>query len=410
MIVNRIACMIVLVLAGWCQAELLAPQMPRTASEKGKDTPAPPRLKWEIKQLSDNLNEGVAVFDVNKDGKLDITAGPNWYAAPDFKPHPLRKMDDVLNDEYANNNCEHGYDVNADGWIDVIAGSWFSDKIYWYENPGKQGLAEGKPWEEHFIAEGLHCHEGSILTDVDGDKHPELVINSWSAEQPMSVVLIEPDAEPKFQVVNLGGPGTGHGIVIGDINGDARVDFLVPKGWFEQPAEDPWSVPWKFHASDLDLHHTSVPGVMVDLDGDGKNDAITGHAHGFGLFWLEQTRSDDGKIAWTRHDIDDTFSQMHHVAWADLDGDGKPEAITGKRWRGHKGGDPGAKQPLCIYRYIWNADSKSFDRDTITYDAGIGTGMQIHPVDMDGDGKLDLVVAGKTGTYILYNRGPRSGR
>jgi hypothetical protein len=33
--------------------------------------------------------------------------------------------------------------------------------------------------------------------------------------------------------------------------------------------------------------------------------------------------------------------------------------------------------------------------------------MQLRIVDIDKDKKLDIVVAGKTGTYVLYNRGPR---
>jgi hypothetical protein len=393
---------VVLALAGMAQAELMAPQMPRKSSEKAREVPPPPRMTWERKMISDNLNEGVAVFDVNKDGKPDITAGPNWYEGPEFKAHPLREVK-VLNGEFMDINCEHGLDVNADGWTDVVAGSWFSDKVYWYENPGKEGLAAGKLWAQHLIAEGQHDHEGNILTDLDGDGTPELVINSWSADKPMTVIRITPGAEPKFKAVNLGGPGTGHGIAIGDINGDKRTDIMVPKGWFEQPAEQPWSTPWKFHKSNADLEHGSVPGVMVDLNGDGKNEVIIGKGHDYGLWWFEQGPVVDGEITWKRHDIDTTYSQLHSVVWADLDGDGRNEVITGKRWRGHKDGDAGSHEPMCVFRYTW--DGKTFERDTIAFDDGVGTGMQIRVADMDADGKPDLVVAGKTGTYVLFNRG-----
>jgi hypothetical protein len=144
----------------------------------------------------------------------------------------------------------------------------------------------------------------------------------------------------------------------------------------------------------------------VDINGDGKNDIVIGHAHDYGLFWLEQGPVKDGEITWTKHDIDKSISQYHYLLWTDLDGDGKNEVVTGKRWRGHKGSDPGSADPICIARYVWDPAKKAFERDFITYDDKVGTGMQIRAVDLDGDGKLDLAVAGKTGTYVLFNKGP----
>ena len=41
------------------------------------------------------MNEGCAVADVNRDGKLDIIAGEHWYAAPDFIPRPVRQIQPV---------------------------------------------------------------------------------------------------------------------------------------------------------------------------------------------------------------------------------------------------------------------------------------------------------------------------
>ena len=39
-------------------------------------------------------SEGVAVADVNNDGKLDILVGDVWYEAPDWKMHEIRKVGD----------------------------------------------------------------------------------------------------------------------------------------------------------------------------------------------------------------------------------------------------------------------------------------------------------------------------
>ncbi len=36
--------------------------------------------------------EGVAVGDINRDGKVDVLAGDVWYAAPDWKMHEIRPV------------------------------------------------------------------------------------------------------------------------------------------------------------------------------------------------------------------------------------------------------------------------------------------------------------------------------
>ena len=72
--------------------------------------------------------------------------------------------------------------------------------------------------------------------------------------------------------------------------------MLVGQGWYEQPAENPWTAAWKFHP-DWDLH-SSLPMLVRDLNSDGKNDLVFGNGHNFGLFWWEQvSRGGDGKIA-----------------------------------------------------------------------------------------------------------------
>jgi len=403
---------VMLILVSVCQAELIAPNMPRKSTEKPKEIPAAPMIKWEKVQISDNTNEGIAVFDVNKDGKLDITAGPNWYEAPKWTPHPLRAVT-VEQEEFMSNNTEYGFDVNGDGWTDVIAGSWFTNEIYWYENPGAKGLKAGEPWKQHLIARDIINHEGFLLVDLDGDKIPEIVVNSWNEERPLTVIRIFPGKEPRFEKVEIAKKGWGHGIAVGDLNGDGRPDIIVAKGWFEQPAKDPWTKPWSFQEETWSfkndnngIAHASVPGLVMDVNGDGRADLITGLGHSHGLYWFEQGTTGNGPTTWTRHTIDESFSQAHCIIAADLDGSGKPSIITGKRWRGHKDGDPGIGEPMCIFRYIWDPAKEAFVRDTITFDDGVGSGMQIRVADMDGDGKLDIVVAGKTGTYILFNRGP----
>ena len=82
-----------------------------------------PSLKWKIKKLTVDANEGIDLADVNKDGKLDIIAGRNWYAAPDFTPKPVRSIKDW--NGYVQSNGDFAYDVDKDGWVDVISCDYF---------------------------------------------------------------------------------------------------------------------------------------------------------------------------------------------------------------------------------------------------------------------------------------------
>src|SRR5438270_13666254 len=57
----------------------------------GADPEEKTNITWK-KTVLDRafLSEGVAVADVNKDGKMDVVTGEVWYEAPDWKPHRIR--------------------------------------------------------------------------------------------------------------------------------------------------------------------------------------------------------------------------------------------------------------------------------------------------------------------------------
>lgn len=188
----------------------------------------------------------------------------------------------------------------------------------------------------------------------------------------------------------------------GDINNDGHEDIIVESGWYERPAANALDQAWTFHA-DWDGLHASCPMLVRDLDNDGLNDLIWGKGHDFGLYWWRSKGLDDnGKLVFESHLIDDKFSQPHTLHMADLDGDGDEELITGKRVRAHNGNDPGGAEMPCMYFYSWDAESSSFERHVID-EGHVGTGLQIRTGDLNQDGRTDIAVAGKDGTWILFN-------
>ena len=103
-------------------------------------------------------------------------------------------------------------------------------------------------------------------------------------------------------------------------------------------------------------------------------------------------------IRFMQHLIDDSWTQAHSLALADLDNDGVPELVTGKRFMAHNGNDPEEFKPLGLYYYsLKRGPVPTWTRHTISGDQGIGSGVNLCVADMDGDGDLDIVVTGKWG-------------
>ena len=375
-------------------------QSPEARGESASPAIGKP-LDFTVKVLAIDTNEGCDVGDVNRDGVMDVVAGRFWFAGPEFTPRPLRSIPEFGKD-YTASNGEFLYDVNGDGWLDVLSIGFMESKLYWFENPGKVGLSLGRLWAKRLLVDTRQrSNEAAWLRDMDGDGTLEFLVNSWDARSPMAYWKFSKtdEGQPTATRVLIAPLGNGHGQGYGDVNGDGREDIVYGRGWYERPPKR--GQPWKRHA-DFNLPGASCPIVVVDLNGDARNDLIWGRGHDYGLHFYEQLEPKGGKTAWKDHVIDKSWSQAHALAWVDLVGDGHPELITGKRVRAHSGGDPGSGEPPALYCYVWNKKQRRFSRHLIA--KGVGTGLQIRAADMNADGKVDLVVAGKDGTQVLFQR------
>ena len=361
-------------------------------------------LRWQIEPLALDANEGCAIGDVDGDGKSDVIAGRNWYPSPSLTPRPLRNIEDW--NGYVQSNGDFLMDVNRDGRVDVIAGSFVPTEIAWYENPGAEGLRLGRTWTRHaWVDTKASENEAQLMHDIDKDGIPDWIVNSWNSKNPMTIWRLVDNGNKDGKAASytleqkvIGRSGNQHGMGVGDINGDGRDDVLLGHGWYEQP-EKPWEGEWKFHA-DWNIQG-SIPMIVVDLDKDGKKDIIVGQGHDYGLYWWRNNgNKPDGSIDLQRNLIDNGFSQPHAIAMADLDGDGKDEIITGKRYYAHHGGDPGGQDmpEIHAYSYVDGQFSKS-----VIERGHVGVGLQIATGDINGDGRTDIAVAGKSGTYALLN-------
>lgn len=347
----------------------------------------------------DFISEGVAVADINNDGKMDVIAGYHWFEAPDWKQYgiaPSRTFDPRK--EYSNSFLNMALDVNQDGWMDAVIVDYPGTPGYWFENPKNAQT----PWKKHIIANGIGIsNESPNFVDMDGDGRLDILCGDVDKRQIvwLQAPLIAGETEWKrfpLSTENVAGTENfSHGLGYGDINGDGIKDVIIREGWFEGK-EDKKSGDWVFHPADLGEPASHM--LVMDLDKDGRNDVLSASAHALGVWWHRQAED----RSFTTETMSTTTAQTHATILADLDGDGRPEMITGKRYLAHNGNDSGdGEAPILLYFSFTPGEKPYYKEHIIDRDSGVGLNIGI--ADMDGDGKQDIIIANKNGVFLLRN-------
>ena len=358
-------------------------------------------IAFDKRVLDDRfLAEGVTVFDVDRDGVLDIVSNEQWFSGPEFTAHalgPVTPLDPAT--QWSTSFINYPMDVDRDGWTDLVVFGFPLTPAVWRKNPGGGDAA----WPEYPLWP-VAPQESPRIEALAPDLPPMAIFHP----DPTQIGLFEPGADPTQpwtarQLMPLG-PGVeplgSHGMGIGDLDGDGRPDLITPRGFWSMPAA--LGEPWPFTAADLGPDCAQMR--VVDVNGDGLPDVITSSAHAVGLFWHEQQRDGSGAITFTSHTIYDGFSQSHALEIADINGDGLVDLVTGKRWWAHGPAgdvDPGGPRVLYWFEQVRDGDTH-FVPHLIDDDSGVGT--QFTVTDVDGDARPDIVIANKRGTFYFHQR------
>jgi hypothetical protein len=354
-----------------------------------------------------------AAADINRDGVLDVISGPFYYLGPDYTVRREFTAARTYNpsNQFSQGMVNFAYDFTGDGWPDILMVD--QRPIYLYVNP----RGESRRWDRYNVVPQAST-EIELLKDIDGDGKPEVLFGGDGALEYAKPDPANPTAPWIVHQISEKTGVNAHGMGVGDINGDGRIDVVGSRGWWEQPLKGTPEGPWKFHPVNFGSGGAEM-GVF-DVNGDGLADVVTAlAAHGWGLAWYEQKRDKDGNISFIEHQImgdfstknagNVTFSELHAATFADLDGDGIPDIIVGKRHWSHLESytdpDPYGAAVLYWYRTVRNPKAEGgaeFVPELIHNRSGVGS--HLAAVDLNHDGALDIITSTNRGTFIFWNQ------
>jgi len=394
--------------------------------------------KWKKIVITDKFHaEGSCIGDFNKDGIPDVAIGHYWYEGPDFtKRHQFFDGPDARDwDPKGYSECFGMFvgDFNNDGWDDILICPHPGKDGFWYENPKN---ADGM-WKKHLATKELG-NESQFFGDITGIGQMGLLFNRNGylgfampnlpkPYEPWNFFAVNEQKDDRFQKYT-------HGIGFGDINGDGKIDILDQGGWWENastvtPGEGRATIQWKWNYHKFPFADAGAHMIVFDVDGDGLNDVVVStHCHNYGFAWYKQVRK-DGAITFEKNvmiprsdklleeadwktlaENQQLFrvpvSQLHASVLVDVNGDGLPDIVTGKRFWAHgPEGDAAPSDPAILMwwetRRIQGGEAV-FVPHIIDRDSGVGT--QFAVGDLNGDGIPDIVVGNKKGAFVFLSQ------
>jgi hypothetical protein len=175
---------------------------------------------WTRRQLTGGpAGLGLAVGDVDMDGRADLVTGGSWRHNPDWALRSIAGSGEA---------SPAIADFNGDGRNDVALSSmeYTSVDVAYYTS----NTPSGGGWVKHVIDPTVRLRGHTIfVADFDANGRPDLLVgymaDPWVTPWPVNVYLNPGAASPTWTKLTLSTAG-GHNMVAGDMNGDGRPEVF----------------------------------------------------------------------------------------------------------------------------------------------------------------------------------------
>jgi hypothetical protein len=408
---------------------------------------------WAASDIAESADGARSVFaaDIDNDGDMDILSASQidntiaWYendgaADPSWTASDIATSADGAWSVFA-------ADMDNDGDMDVLSASYSDDTIAWYENTAT--FSFDPTWTASDIATSANAASGVFAADMDNDGDMDILSASFADDTVAwyeNLGDTDGDGNLDWTASDITTSADGaYSVFAADIDGDGDMDVLSASAnddtiaWYENlgDTDDDGVLDWD--PANIATNADGAWSVFAaDMDNDGDIDVLSA-AYGTddGIAWYENDLS--GTTGWTASDIADTDGAQSVFA-ADMDNDGDMDILSASRnddiiaWYENDGAaDPSwtasniatsADQPQSVFAADMDNDgdmdivSASDGDDTIAWyendgasdpswsaaniDTNADGAQDVHVVDMDNDGDLDILSASANDDTIAW--------
>jgi len=165
---------------------------------------------------------------------------------------------------------------------------------------------------------------------------------------------------------------------------------------------------WDRYIIDDEPLHIEAGAAWTDIDSDGDMDVVFGGDYASNhVWWWENPYPDyDQNIPWVRHAIKNNGSPKHHdQMFVDCDGDGREELVFWNQndkslYLAEIPADPREEPWDYVAIYTYSDESEPPQRGIYPGWKGVNEHEGLTKIDVDGDGILDIVGAGRWFKHI----------
>jgi hypothetical protein len=353
-----------------------------------------------------------------------LSAGLAWFpgggdsAATEKADDAIHFTERLISDKYGYAYGIAAADLNGDGYIDLVSSDTTDDKtpskengtLYWYENDGKGNFTK------HVIAQKENgWFERLAVGDIDGDGRPDVVV---VLNRGGGVVWFQNPGKPATQpwkrhVICDGKLPGAYDVTLGDFDGDDRLD-VAASSWRGGNQFVWFRNPGKggfgkeWPKQVIEEKVAETRTICAaDFNGDGRIDLLGTASNASLVVWYENIGKASGGVEWKKHIIDDKSLAPIHGHPVDLDGDGDMDVVMALGMR--DGPAPKEKHQVVWYENVGKPGKGTEWKKHVIGD--LPNAFEAIAADLDGDGKLDVIATawGPAGRVVWFHNPGKEG-